>query len=177
MKNIFMAVASVAACAVFASSESPYTGQEARDIKALSAQEVADYLAGKGLGYAKAAELNHYPGPQHVLDMADKLALTEEQAKRTKAIFQTMQARATALGKQLVEKERELDQGFAAGRMRADTLKALLSDIARLQAEIRYAHLNAHLEQKALLTSHQIQLYDQLRGYRASGGSTPPHAH
>ena len=29
----------------------------------LSPQEVKQYLSGAGMGYAKAAELNHFPGP------------------------------------------------------------------------------------------------------------------
>ena len=37
-----------------AQHHSPYAGQEDRTVKALSAQEVADYLAGRGMGLAKA---------------------------------------------------------------------------------------------------------------------------
>ena len=41
---------------------SPYTGQEKREIRALSKEEVHGYLSGDGMGFAKPAELNHYPG-------------------------------------------------------------------------------------------------------------------
>ena len=41
---------------------SSYAGQEIRDIKALSPEDTAALLAGKGMGLAKAAELNGYPG-------------------------------------------------------------------------------------------------------------------
>jgi len=61
-----------------AAGESSYVGQEKRAIKALSEQEIADYLKGAGRGSSKAAELNHYPGPRHVLDAAQGLALTPE---------------------------------------------------------------------------------------------------
>jgi hypothetical protein len=57
---------------------SPYAGQEQRPIKALSDQEVAALLAGQGAGFAKAAELNGYPGPMHVLELADRLALSAD---------------------------------------------------------------------------------------------------
>src|SRR4029079_2796548 len=43
----------------------PYAGQQARGVKALSDEEVSGYLAGAGMGFAKAAELNGYPGPMH----------------------------------------------------------------------------------------------------------------
>src|SRR5947208_295022 len=48
----------------------PYAGQQARSIKSLSAEDVAALLKGEGMGMAKAAELNGYPGPVHVLTLA-----------------------------------------------------------------------------------------------------------
>jgi Spy/CpxP family protein refolding chaperone len=178
VKNLVLGViVSVVAVAATANTESPYVGQETRAIKALSQQEINGYLHGRGLGYAKAAELNHYPGPRHVLDLANELALTPEQTRQTQAMFETMKAQAVALGKQLVEKEQELDRQFANGSIDAVSLQALLSDIGGLQAAIRYTHLAAHLEQKALLTTHQVQLYDQLRGYGAAHDKGHGHAH
>ena len=174
---VFGVIMSIVAVAAAAHTDSPYVGQETRDIKALSPQDIEDYLHGRGLGYAKAAELNHYPGPRHVLDLAHTLALTPEQTRQTRAIFETMQAQAVALGKQLVEKEQALDRQFANGSIDAVSLQALVSEIGGLQAKIRYTHLVAHLEQKALLTEHQVQLYDQLRGYRAAHGQGHRHAH
>jgi hypothetical protein len=50
-----------------------------REIKALSETEVSGYLDGRGMGFAKAGELNGYPGPAHLLELADKLRLTSEQ--------------------------------------------------------------------------------------------------
>jgi Spy/CpxP family protein refolding chaperone len=178
MRNLIIGVSiSALAFAVFAETESPYSGQETREIKALSQQEVEDYLNGQGLGYGKAAELNQYPGPRHVLDMAKELALTEVQIAQTQTVFDAMKAQAITLGKQLVEKERELDRQFASGSIDADSLKTLLSDIGALEANIRYVHLIAHLEQKALLTQHQIQRYDQLRGYGTSADGEHKHSH
>jgi Spy/CpxP family protein refolding chaperone len=178
MKNLIFGIAvSVLTFAAFADTKSPYIGQETREIKALSQQEVEDYLNGKGLGYAKAAELNQYPGPRHVLDMAKELTLTDKQAMQSQVVFDAMQAQAITLGKQLVEKERELDRQFASGSIDAGALKILLSDIGALQAKIRYVHLSAHLEQKALLTQHQIQLYERLRGYGTSHSGGHKHSH
>ena len=65
-------------------SQSPYMGQESREIKALSPQEISDYLLGRGMGLAKAAELNGYPGPAHVLELAVQLEITSEQRPRPK---------------------------------------------------------------------------------------------
>ena len=60
---------------------SPYTELEKREIKALSKEEIGGYISGDGMGLAKTAELNHYPGPRHVLDLADELQLSGEQRK------------------------------------------------------------------------------------------------
>lgn len=147
---------------------SPYAGEERQEIKALSAEEVRGYFAGDGMGFAKAAELNHYPGPSHVLDMADKLELTDEQRQRTKAIFDKVKAEAKHLGNQLVQKERLLDSRFAAGKISEAELKQLVAEIAAIQGRLRTTHLQAHLAQREVLTADQVRHYDALRGYHGS---------
>ena len=151
--------------ASMARSQSPYIGQESREIKALSPQEISDYLSGKGMSLAKAAELNGYSGPAHVLELAAQLELTSEQKTKTEALFETMQARAIMLGKELVQEERALDRLFASRTVSSETLENVLARIGRLQGQVRRVHLDAHLKQTALLTSAQIDKYDRLRGY------------
>jgi hypothetical protein len=163
--------------AAIAQTESPYIGQEARDIKSLSQQEIDAYLQGSGMGYAKAAELNHYPGPLHVLELAQDLELSAEQVERTEAIFASMKQRATTLGAQIVEREAELDQEFASGSIDGAVLKAMLSEIGTLESELRFAHLLAHIEGRAVLSRHQIRQYDALRGYGTSGHEGRDHSH
>src|SRR5262245_46650234 len=61
---LFAVLAIVAATAgSSAQTASPYAGQEQRAIKALSDEEIRDLLEARGMGLAKAAELNPYPGP------------------------------------------------------------------------------------------------------------------
>lgn len=163
----------IAAYPVFATPPSTYAGQEQRDIKALSPQEINDYLAGKGMGLAKAAELNRYPGPAHVLELAEPLQLSADQKRRTEQVFNAMQAEAKRQGAVLIEQERALDRRFADGAIGAEELRSLLAEIGRVQAEIRRVHLHAHLEQKAILTPAQVDKYHALRGY----GSHAGHAH
>jgi len=151
---------------------SPYAGEETREIKALSAEEVDGYLDGEGMGLAKAAELNGFPGPLHVLELADELELTEEQMRRSHEIFQEMREQAKLLGARLVEKERELDRLFASEAVTEPELRALTEEIGRLQGELRATHLRAHLAQKAVLSEHQVRRYRALRGY-GSGGAGP----
>jgi len=144
---------------------SPYAGQESRAIKALSAEDVEAFLEGKGMGLAKAAELNGYPGPAHVLEVADTLGLTSEQRSGTEALFAHMQTSAVDLGRQLVENEQILDSLFAARSVTHESLRVLLARIGALQGQLRHAHLVAHLEQAALLSPDQVAEYNRLRGY------------
>jgi Spy/CpxP family protein refolding chaperone len=136
-----------------------------RPIKALSEQEISDYLAGKGMGLAKAAELNGYPGPVHVLENSRALRLTSEQEANTRTLFNQMQQKAVGLGKQLIEKERGLDELFTSKTITLEKLSAALASIGQLQARIRQTHLETHLAQTSILNPEQIVLYNRLRGY------------
>lgn len=143
---------------------SPYAGTGSQEIQTLTAEEVTALLEGQGMGLARAAELNGYPGPRHTLDLADSLGLTADQRERTRAAFDAMHARATELGRSILERERALDAGFADGADAA-TLEALVAEIAGLRGELRWTHLRAHLAVAAILTPHQRHSYDRLRGY------------
>ena len=153
----------------------PYAGEQTRAIKALSPQEAQDLIDGKGMGLAKAAELNSYPGPMHVLEHAQALQLSDAQRDSSTRLMHAHKDEARALGRQLVEAERELDQAFATRQIDAASLTARLQRIGTLQAAIRDAHLQTHLKQTALLTPAQIAQYDQLRGY--GGGAASTHKH
>jgi Spy/CpxP family protein refolding chaperone len=145
-----------------------YAGQESREVKALSSEDVQSYLSGKGMGLAKAAELNGYPGPSHVLALSEQLNLTPEQTRQTKRLFEAMEKNAISFGRPLVEEERKLDQLFASKTITPDLLAASLEHIARLQGKVRTAHLEAHLAQVRILTPQQVALYMQLRGYTSN---------
>ena len=142
-----------------------YAGQETRRLKAFAPEEIDGYLAGRGMGFAKPAELNGYPGPKHVLALAKELQLTELQARRTQQLFDSMQQRAAAVGRDLLAKEEGIEVLFRAGNGDVQRLKSLLQEAAALEAELRLVHLQAHLEQKVLLTQAQSERYNSLRGY------------
>jgi Spy/CpxP family protein refolding chaperone len=146
---------------------SPYAGNESREIKALGNDEIKAYREGTGMGLAMPAELNHYPGPRHVLDMAEKLSLTADQKAALTASFDRMHAAAVPLGEQIIAKEKALDQAFASGTIDEPTLRDLTRTLGGLQAELRAVHLKAHLETKRILTAEQVAHYDAMRGYTA----------
>lgn len=147
---------------------SPYAGQETREIRALSEAEIAELLAGKGMGYAKVAELNGYPGPAHVLELADELGLSAEQRAQTQLVFEQMETSARQLGAELVAAERELDTLFKNHAVTQEFLSQAVTEIGALEARLRESHLRAHLQQTRILSAGQTDHYVQLRGYAGS---------
>lgn len=163
-----------------AGTESPYQGEQFRNIKSLSQSDIDGYLSGKGMGFAKAAELNHYPGPRHVLDLSEQLKLSNKQQAQSQALFEQMQDKAVKLGKKLIDQEKKLDIMFANGAITDDSLEKMLQNIGLTRAKLRHVHLSTHLKQKQILSNHQIMRYDQLRGYDGngrSGGHDHKHMH
>jgi Spy/CpxP family protein refolding chaperone len=158
-------------------ADMPYAGQQARTIKALSDEDIAALRKGEGMGMAKAAELNGYPGPAHVLALAAQLGLTESQRREVSAIFDRMSAAAKLLGGELIAREQALDQLFAKGEITPDRLAAETAAIAELQGRLRAVHLAAHLETRALLQPDQIARYEQLRGYGEPDTPAQHHHH
>jgi hypothetical protein len=169
MKHIALLTIALVATPVAADTayhgHSPYAGQEARDIKALSPEEIEDLQAGRGMGLALAAELNGYPGPRHVLDLARALQLTSEQLRRTSGLFEAMQVETSVLGVRLIEAERALDLLFAERRATPDAVAAATMRAGAIEAKLRAAHLRYHLEMVDVLTPSQVATYNHLRGY------------
>jgi LTXXQ motif family protein len=153
----------------------PYAGEQARAIKSLAASDVAGLLAGQGMGLAKAAELNGYPGPMHTLELKAQLRLSAEQVAASQALMAAHKARARALGAELVAAEQQLDGLFAQKRGAGDVLSAAAVEqatraVSGLQAQLRSEHLKTHLQQAALLSAEQIAQYSVLRGYSGGAG-------
>ena len=167
MRTLITAALVIATAAAHAAepSTSAYAGQEARAIKALSAEDIEALRTGQGMGFAKAAELNGYPGPAHVLALAEQLQLTPEQLAKTRDIEASMRTKAKTVGAELIDAEARLDNLFASKWIDDQALNASLQRIAELQSELRHAHLQAHLEQTAVLSAAQTVRYIELRGY------------
>lgn len=161
-------------------SSQAYAGQQQRQIKALSAQEMEALRAGAGLGFARAAELNHFPGPMHALELAAPLGLTATQQRDIARLMEQHKAEARALGVEVVRLEAELDALFAGGKPTGDAVRAKTTEIGLAQARYRASHLTTHIETTSMLTADQITRYDRLRGYAGSTapkGATEGHKH
>src|SRR6185312_5504441 len=132
-----IAIAAVAVLTGAALAQQPYAGLQDRSVKTLSDQQIADLNAGRGMGLALAAELNGYPGPSHVLELADKLDLTADQRAGVQRLFDAMKDEAMPLGARLIEQESELDRQFASRTITPESLKASTAAVAATQGTLR----------------------------------------
>jgi hypothetical protein len=169
-----VAVLSVAG-AVTASAQAPPVPSP-RDtstatIRGLTPREVEDLREGHGMGLARAAEENGYPGPRHLLDFAaaGALELAPDQVVALTELYATTSAQARGLGTRVLDEEQALEAAFRAGTIGERDLATRLSRLGALQAELRGVHLRAHLAARALLTAAQVERYDRLRGHHGAG--------
>ena len=151
------------------SDPSPYVDQRDSLVRGLSSQEVDDLLKGRGAGYARMAELNSYPGPRHVLDLKQELALSPQQEQEIQAVFKQMRLKAQRLGQTIVDREQEFSNAFAEQMISASELEQQTQELAKLYGELRQTHLQAHLQLTPLLSAEQIEKYNRFRGYTQTG--------
>ena len=177
MKSIVAAITILILASGAAPAQSPYAGMQTRPIKALSAQQIDDLKAGRGMGLALAAELNGYPGPSHVLELSDKLSLSPAQRDRIQNLFEAMKAESIPIGTRLIEQESALDQHFASRSITPEALQDATTKIGMTQAELRNAHLKYHLETAQVLSPDQMKQYADLRGYSSGAPRTHHRVH
>lgn len=146
------------AIGVAETGHSKYAGQQAREIKSLSAADLAELRRGGGWGLAKAAELNGVPGPAHLLELKDRIPLSADQTRQIETLRVAMKAEAIALGARL-------EKHFADRSVNDEILRGFLNRIAETRCDLRYAHLATHLETPKILSHAQIARYNELRGY------------
>jgi hypothetical protein len=152
-----------------ANATSKYSGQEQnRTIKSLSSEDILSLQTGTGNafgGIALLAELNGYPGPRHILDLANELGLNTEQKQNITTIYNSMKNQAIILGNEIISIEKIANDAFANRSITDTQLKQLISESAQKYGELRYVHLSTHLSMQNILTPEQVSLYNQLRGY------------
>ena len=150
----------------------PYAGMQTRSVKGLTDQQIADLQAGRGMGLALPAELNGYPGPSHVIELAEQLGLSPDQLASARRLFEAMKADAVPLGQKLMQQEAELDGLFATKVVTPVSLGHATGRIGQTQAELREAHLKYHLAMLEVLRPDQVGRYGELRGYRGGSSSS-----
>ena len=118
---------------------------------------------GRGFGMAFAADQHGYPGPMHVLELKERLALTPEQEARVRTLMHAMFAESRPKSARLLDAEARLRALFAGGTADETAVRAAAADVERARAEVRVVHLMAHLKTRDLLTDAQRRAYHDAR--------------
>ena len=84
------------------------------------------------MGLALPSEMNGYPGPVHVLELADQLQLSAEQRQRIQQLFEAMKREAIAVGETLIQQESALEPVRRA-KISPDMLTQLTEQIGETQ--------------------------------------------
>src|SRR5206468_6360502 len=95
---------------------------------------------GRGFGMAFAADQQGYPGPMHVLELKDRLALSPEQEMRVRALVDAMFAESRPKGPWLLEAEARLRALFTSDRADETSVRAATAEVERAR-EIGRAHV------------------------------------
>ena len=165
LKTLTLALAVIGLSGTALAQHSEYSGDEDRAIKSLSADDIEELRRGGGWGFARAAELNGVPGPSHLLELADEINLNAEQRAAIEALFHSMQADAIEAGERFIEAEAALESAFQSGDVTPDELRDHLDTIAERRSDLRYVHLEAHLDTLDIVTEGQVAQYNEARGY------------
>ena len=128
-------------------------------LKSLTPDEVKGYVEGSGMGQAKVAELNGYPGPMHLLERKDELKLTSEQVRSLEELKTRMTTEAIKYGTDVIEAEKQLNKLFAGGNATEEQVRGAVVKSEESKANVRYAHLKAHLASRRILTPSQLKAY------------------
>jgi hypothetical protein len=146
-------------------AHTPYAGLQNRAIKSLSDSDIEELRRGGGWGLALPAELNGMPGPAHLLELKDKIGLSEDQARGIQSLFDQMKQAAIPAGERLIAAEAAIEARFASGQVDEPSLRRLLAEAEAARTELRFIHLSQHYKTVPLLRPEQIRRYQVLRGY------------
>ena len=157
--------------------QTPYAGMQNRAIKSLSDNDIKELRRGGGWGLALAAELNGMPGPAHMLELKEQIALNQDQVTKTQALLDDMRKAAIPTGERLIAAELALENAFAKGAVEEASLRRLLAEAESARTELRFIHLSQHYKTVQFLKPEQIKRYYILRGYAEDPCKNIPAGH
>ena len=157
--------------------QTPYAGMQNRAIKSLSDNDIKELRRGGGWGLALAAELNGMPGPAHMMELKEQIALNQDQVTKTQALLDDMRKAAIPTGERLIAAELALENAFAKGAVEEASLRRLLAEAESARTELRFIHLSQHYKTVQFLKPEQIKRYNILRGYAEDPCKNIPAGH
>jgi Spy/CpxP family protein refolding chaperone len=118
---------------------------------------------GRGFGMAFAADQNGYPGPMHVLELKERLALSPEQEAQMRELMHAMFAESKPKGARLLAAETKLRRLFAERAADTAAVRAAVDEVERARSEVRLVHLLTHVKTRDLLSEDQRRIYHHAR--------------
>lgn len=146
---------------------------KSRQVKAMSIDQIRQYLAGGDMGYSKPAEVHDFPSPAHVLRFAEEIRLAPEQRAAAELLLATHKTEAQRIGAKVIEAERGLETLFRLRRVQPAGLASAVRRLARAESEYRFLHLETNRQMHALLTDEQVAQYAELRRRFIAARGTP----
>jgi len=113
--------------------------------------------------FAGPAERQDYPSARRLLEFADALGLDQAQRNQLRGIQMKLEGQQTALGGEIVQLERRIEQSFADNAAEVARIDQLSTRIGELQGRLRAAHLTARLDARDQLTPRQLARLGGLR--------------
>ena len=161
----WLTTVSMPVSAQHAHEPSSHAHSRGTEVSSLTDEEVRALRHGEGMGLARAAELNHFPGPRHLLELASELGLGDDQIHRIRAIHDQMKSQAVAKGEDIIMAESHLADLFASGEPSAREMERITGHLGAMRGQLQAIHLLAHIEATRELSAVQVSEYDRLRGY------------
>jgi Spy/CpxP family protein refolding chaperone len=166
--RIGLAVTMLSALATTAGAQHPGHGHtgggEGHRAAQACATEFDQVIAeGRGFGLAFAADQNGYPGPLHILELRERLALTTDQAAKAEALMRAMFDESRPKSARLLQAEARLRDLFAQGGANEAAVRTAVAEVERARSDVRLVHLLTHLRARDLLTESQRRLYHDAR--------------
>lgn len=139
------------------------SGDHHRAVQACITEFEQVVAGGRGAGMAFAADQNGYPGPMHILELRERLALTADQVSKAEALMRAMFDESRPKSARLLDAEARLRRLFAAGGADESAIRTAVADVERARTDVRLVHLLAHVRARDLLTEQQRRLYHDAR--------------
>jgi Spy/CpxP family protein refolding chaperone len=118
---------------------------------------------GRGFGMAFAADQNGYPGPLHIIELRERLALTPDQVAKAEALMRAMFDESRPKSARLLSAEARLRRLFADGAANEAAVRTVVAEVERARSDVRLVHLLTHLRARDVLTESQRRLYHDMR--------------
>jgi Spy/CpxP family protein refolding chaperone len=161
---VMLAAVALAGCGE-SGRQDDFAEWQGHEIRSLSPTQVQALQDGDEASFAWAAERNGYPGAQHILELASKLELSDDQVTRVTQLRDETRQAAQTVGAQVLQSYVDLEALFRAGNVGPSAMQTASERTGTLEGQLMSIHLAAHIQARTILTAQQNAEYQQLRGY------------